>query len=314
MLDFEHNKFDRISSLPIDILCRIISFLPFESAVQTSLLSIRWKNLWKMALVKNGTKEEAAFDVLSFVNDFPDQFDQPRIRNNWGFQYNFGQGRVLLVGVAPKGILHLDFSSAGKQESSRLQSRFRLSLGRKHEIYNYHLPSLYITFVLRSLYLVSVSYVCSEMVTCLLSNIPFLESLTISKCSGFQSVQLDEGNLRLQKLSFLDCLELESIRIHFNLRFSLNSFKYRGRVASFRYYNEDPMYYRYDSPTNECSAFDLEDVMLDFRQGPGCCGINVPGFKSMLQSIRGVKTLTMCRWVFQVCCILFYRLKYQICS
>ena len=84
-LNFEHNKVDMISSLPTDILCRIISFLPFESAVQTSLPSIRWKNLWKIALVKDGIKQEAVFATLNFLNDFP-QFHQPR--NNWGFNMN----------------------------------------------------------------------------------------------------------------------------------------------------------------------------------------------------------------------------------
>ncbi|XWS66039.1 hypothetical protein CRYUN_Cryun05aG0166000 [Craigia yunnanensis] len=288
-LDFEHNKVDMISSLPTDILCRIISFLPFESAVQTSLLSIRWKNLWKMALVKDGTKEEAVFAVLNFLNDFS-QFHQPI--NNWGLQYDFGQGRILLVAIAPKGILHLDFS-AGKQESPR---QFSLSLGRKSQVY-YHQPSLSTTFNLKSLYLVSVSYVSNEMVSCLLSNIPFLESLTITKCNGLQSIEL-RGNSKLQKLTLLDCLQLKSIRVHFNLQFSLKSFQYRGRVASFKYYNEDPLYYHHNSPTDDCSPFDLEDVMLDFRQGPGYYGINIHGFISMLQSIRGVKTLTLCRWVF----------------
>ena len=139
------------------------------------------------------------------------------------------------------------------------------------------------------------------MVSCLLSNIPFLESLTVAKCNGLQSIQL-QGNLKLEKLTVLDCLLLESIRVHFNLQFSLKSFQFRGRVASFKYYNEDPLYYRYNSPTNDCSPFDLEEAMLDFRQGPGYYGINIPGFKLMLQSIRRVKTLTLCRWVFQVCC------------
>ncbi|XVE52723.1 hypothetical protein DITRI_Ditri02bG0146000 [Diplodiscus trichospermus] len=287
MLDFEQNKVDMISSFPNDIICRIISFLPFESAVQTSLLSNRWKNLWKMALVKDGTKEEAVIAVLNFLIDF-DQFHQPR--NNWGFHYDFGQGNVLLVAISPKGALHLYFS-AGKQESPM---QFSLSLGRKRQFY-YHQPSLSTAFKLKSLHLVSVSYVSTEMVSCLFSNFPILESLTIAKCNGLQSIQL-QGNPKIQKLTVLDCSRLESIRVHFN-HFSLKSFHYRGRVASFKYYNEDPLYY-YNSPTNDCLPFDLEDAMLDFRQGPGYYGIDILGFKLMLQSIGGVKTLTLCSWVF----------------
>ncbi|EOY20486.1 F-box family protein [Theobroma cacao] len=222
ILDFERDKVDVISSLPDHILCRIISFLPFESVVQISVLSTRWKNLWKMALVKDGTNKEAVTAVLNFLSDFP----QPR--DKWGMQYNFDQGSVLVVAIAPTGILHLDFS-AGKQESQR---QFSLSLGRNQRIYYYHQPSLSTAFNLKALYLVSVSHVSSEMVSCLLSNIPSLESLTIAKCNGLQSIQL-ESNSELKKLTVLDCLQLESIRMHINLQFSLNSFQCRGRVVSF---------------------------------------------------------------------------------
>ncbi|KAH9726565.1 F-box/FBD/LRR-repeat protein [Citrus sinensis] len=40
------NKRDRISRMPDSILCHILSFLPTEPAVQTSILSSRWKLVW----------------------------------------------------------------------------------------------------------------------------------------------------------------------------------------------------------------------------------------------------------------------------
>lgn len=37
---------DRISALPSEVLCHILSFLPTNYAVRTTLLSKRWKNIW----------------------------------------------------------------------------------------------------------------------------------------------------------------------------------------------------------------------------------------------------------------------------
>lgn len=54
---------DRLSSLPDEIIQRVLSFVDAVSAVQTSVLSKRWKNLWTSLSVLN-------FDSSSFDDPF----------------------------------------------------------------------------------------------------------------------------------------------------------------------------------------------------------------------------------------------------
>ncbi|XP_057540385.1 putative F-box protein At1g58310 isoform X1 [Amaranthus tricolor] len=51
-MDF-NTKVDRISGLPDEILCHILSFIPTKYAVATSVLSTRWKYLWTSVPVLN---------------------------------------------------------------------------------------------------------------------------------------------------------------------------------------------------------------------------------------------------------------------
>ncbi|MFQ6640439.1 hypothetical protein Gotur_016816 [Gossypium turneri] len=103
---------DYISHLPDNILHRIISFLPFQSAVRTSFLSTHWKHLWKEALLEPVldviTMEAATKVIQSIVDDF-DTHDRPR--NKWGFRFEFSHGRGKFVAsISSKGALQLDFS------------------------------------------------------------------------------------------------------------------------------------------------------------------------------------------------------------
>ncbi|XP_071720984.1 F-box/FBD/LRR-repeat protein At1g16930-like [Rutidosis leptorrhynchoides] len=68
---------DRISCLPDDVICHILSFLPTKHAVATSILSSRWVNLWSFLpiidlddhLYLNPLKKESSSVLfLDFVN------------------------------------------------------------------------------------------------------------------------------------------------------------------------------------------------------------------------------------------------------
>ncbi|XP_066334003.1 F-box/LRR-repeat protein At3g59190-like [Miscanthus floridulus] len=63
---------DRISDLPDGVLHHVLSLLPVQQAVQTSVLARRWRHLWKgvpaLRLVGPKTRFATAQDFHRFVN------------------------------------------------------------------------------------------------------------------------------------------------------------------------------------------------------------------------------------------------------
>ncbi|KAA3453362.1 F-box protein [Gossypium australe] len=312
------NPNDFISNLPDNILHHIISYLPFESAVRTSFLSTHWKHLWKETLldsVHDVTTEAAIKAIQSFLDGF-DTHCRPR--NKWGFIFEFSNGRnILAASISRNGTLRLDFS-AGKQE-------FPMPFDLDLKPLQTQLPYSN-TMKVKSLYLVSVSHLSNVAVSSLVPNLPFLESLTIAKCKGLQSLQIKEAKV-LHKLVVLDCPQLQSLSFEGSC---LRCFRYRGKLVSFRFqgYCKCTTFRRIC--ICECGLF-LKDAMIDLRQGslaegtwdfekpPGyrysynlykrtlCrCTTKKKCFKSILISIRSVKSLTICRWFFEtsMCCLL----------
>ncbi|MFQ6640443.1 hypothetical protein Gotur_015750 [Gossypium turneri] len=190
---------DHISCFPDDILFRIISFLPFESAVHTTFLSKQWKDLWKKNLILNTTME----DIIIGFSLFPLHL-----------------------------IEHLDFSPAEQEFPASFDWLLPLRLPSAYKpdemIMKLNPPlSLYAQIKIKTLYLVSVSHLSSKAVTCLVSNLPFLESLIIEKCNGVQSLVVQDAGV-LQKLispfgskDAADALTLTYIlSIHANVEYS----------------------------------------------------------------------------------------------
>ncbi|MBA0721428.1 hypothetical protein Golax_008973, partial [Gossypium laxum] len=314
---------DFISHLPDNILHQIILFLPVQSAVLTSFLSTHWKHLWKEALLEPVhdvvTMEAAIETIKSFLDDFDTHY---RPRNKWGFIFELGHGRGILVSsISSNGSLKLDFSASKPEFPRPFDLLLKLDLATPNAYWwlleeNHSLqtqqPSSNTTKV-KSLHLISVSHLSNVAVSSLLPNLPFLRSLTIAKCNGLQSLQIKEAKA-LRKLVVLDCPHLQSLSFEGS---NLKSFRYRGKLVSFQFRDNSAFW-------GDCWFF-LEDVMVDIRQGSltqwtwdfetetsffrhhyGLCKRNHWGctskntcFNSILRSIKNVKSLTICRWFYE---------------
>ncbi|KAG2730155.1 hypothetical protein I3760_01G279700 [Carya illinoinensis] len=288
----EEKLLDLLSSLPDEILGRVIAFLPCESALETSFLSTRWRDLWNTALVQRGTIEAAATAISGFLTQFDerDPLRQPR-----KLRYHFCKDGVLLATIAANNKLYMDFS-AGKQGFSK-QFGWQLELNRQNLTYQPS-SSTAATFV-KTLHLKSVSSLTSEAVSSMVSNFQFLENLKIIECDGLEALEIDAGS-KLSSLTILDCPQLKSLHMRSS---KLRSFKYRGLL---------PWLWPEDH-------FNLKHAMLDFRQGPGDISFNSGDFDATLLTIKNAETLTLCRWTFEaliwpsISCVFshfqFYKLK-----
>ncbi|XVF75387.1 hypothetical protein PTKIN_Ptkin13bG0184300 [Pterospermum kingtungense] len=252
---------DFISRLPNNVLYCIISLLPFESTVRTTLLSTHWKDLWKEALL-------TLLDFSAGTQECARPFD-------WSLKLN------------------LSSCSCTYWSSPYI---YNWIPGEEYGPWHTQQPS-FGEIQVKSLYLVSVGYPFIEAVSSMVSNFHFLRSLTISNYKGLRSLQIKEAR-GLDNLVVLDCPQLESLWFHGSC---LRSFQYRGRLISFKFevsssYDGPSKSFCYQSPYK----FHLTDAMLDFRQGPPIySGINCDGLKSIIECIKEVESQTLCRWVFE---------------
>lgn len=261
----EDERLDFISSLPQDILKRIISNLPLKQAVRTSAFSTAWRSLWLPVLLTCHELGELK-DIISTLSKSYD------FHQKWKLRLSCHDELIVLATKGVEQELHLQFSERKKQA----MNFFHLKLKPASP------ASQAISFsTLKMLNLKSVNSLGKDLVSALFSSSKFLVSLELENCCGLQSLDL-EANDHFQILKLLDCPDMANITISAR---NLRSFSYRG-VLPYQVQLKN--------------AVKLVEVTLDLRNGFCSSEFDCEDVISFLTSIKEIETLSISSWLLEV--------------
>ncbi|GKV30056.1 hypothetical protein SLEP1_g38921 [Rubroshorea leprosula] len=226
------------TSFPNDVLRHMVSFLPLEQAVRTSILSSRWRAIWLPEQFTTEEVEEIAAMLLG----------PAAVHQIWKLCFLTGDETVhILARKGVNGEVRLEFEEMQEEMTS-----FRLKL--EPEVLAGGFSSS-----VRTLHLRSVNNLGKDFSSTLFSRCQFLESLKLQHCRGLQILDL-EANDCFRSLEVSDCPEMENITISAR---NLHFFSYQGVTPLIQLKNTSKLVevsLNFDG-LGENREFDSEDVV-----------------------------------------------------
>ncbi|KAK9933118.1 hypothetical protein M0R45_020326 [Rubus argutus] len=302
---------DMISYLPDHLLIIIISFLTFQEAARTSVLSRRWAHIWRSTRNLD-FNERFFFNIdadrevrrrvfVKFVENWIDNYQEPVLDK---LCITFSRPRDFHVVVeeciefaVSRGVkvLGLDFSDPSWGDKDLLGKNLAPSFDLPQVVYEHR--------VLESLTLFSCNFNVSEIINlrllknislgwielrlpslpALLVNCPLLESLSLKNCWNADGLRVYGKDLRLRSLVVDKFIMSENPYIELEAP-NLKYLKYSGSMAVFGV-----------NGTRE-----LEEAYLEF-------GLESEGYIAMgdrlyqlLHQLPTARVLTVCTYMLQV--------------
>lgn len=304
------DNMDMFSKLPNDLICIIISSLPFKEAAKTSILSGRWRHIWhatkKIELlesffVRPGENEEIKElhrrQFINFVHQWIGNYDALIVNT---FRLEFSRPGNFVED------LHNCITFAISHNVKELALDFHDPMWQETDLQNHpavlNLPDhVYSHNDLESLELFSCNFGVSKFsnfialkqlslgwielslpsIRDLLQHCPLLESLRLKKCWNIEELEITVPNLRLKRLVIDKC---DFIRDWFQIEApNLRFFRYSGSLGRF-------VFDKHDFLAEAELDFALE---LEFDEDGEL-------LYELLQQLEHVKVLTVCSYLLQV--------------
>ncbi|KAG2326386.1 hypothetical protein Bca4012_035352 [Brassica carinata] len=261
-------KSDILSTLPLELLLYIISFLPLESARLIPFVSTRFRFVWNQALLVAHSHNGSIEAISRFIHNF-DEHDPSK--NTRKLVLHLEKSTFVSTILAPNNVMHMSFFSDGSKREERFCWRIEVNDQTPKRVESSG-------FLVKKLCLDSVYSLTHEVVSSMVLDFSWLENLKICGCKGLTSLTIDSAT-KLLHLSITGCPQLSYLDIRSS---KLKTLHYQGFLPSVKIHEH----------------FNLTNAVFDVRQGPNYCN-NALDIGPLLLIIKNSQSLTLCRWMFE---------------